>query len=102
MLLLSLVFACATNERVDGILELDGDVGAGEAVYDQHCENCHGTDGQGTDEHPGVVDEMHHGDAMILTWILDGKGADMPAFSADLDDQDAADLLAFLRDLAEG
>jgi len=100
-LALVLLAGCSFNERVDGILELTGVPADGEVVWAAECARCHADDGTGNDLGPGILAELHHGDAQILTWILDGKGAEMPAFP-ELTDQDAADVLAHLHALADG
>jgi len=90
---------CSFNERVDGILELTADTANGQMVYDLECARCHAADGRGNDLGPNLISELHHGDKQFLTWILDGLGDEMPAFP-DLTDQEAADLMGYLHELA--
>lgn len=82
-------------DRIDTILALDADAAAGEAVVDEHCVVCHdkagATDAVGPALSPYVSANT---DEAILTIVLDGVGA-MPA--QNVDDQQAADLLAWLR-----
>jgi mono/diheme cytochrome c family protein len=94
------VTGCSFNERVDAILALTPDSANGEALWFADCDRCHAADGKGNDLGPNVISELHHGDKQILTWILDGKAADMPAFG-DYTDQEAADVLGHLHMLAE-
>lgn len=94
-----LLSCCVYNERTDTILELRGEPAAGSSLYEDQCMQCHGPDALGNEVGPDILAELHHGDARILTWILDGKADDMPAFP-ELSDQDAADLLAHLHALA--
>lgn len=92
---------CSFNERVDAILELTGDTAAGQVLWTLDCESCHAADGTGNDLGPGLLGELHHGEKQILTWILDGKAdGEMPAFGS-YTDQEAADVLAYLYELAE-
>jgi mono/diheme cytochrome c family protein len=95
-----LLLGCTINERTDGILELTADAAEGSVVYEAECARCHAADGTGTDEGVNIISELHHGDRLFVTWILDGKG-EMPAFP-ELTDQEVADLMAHIHALAEG
>lgn len=96
LLLLPLMTACGDKDgdgEYDAILELDGDIDAGETVYTTNCAGCHGADGEGVSG-PALAGHLH-GDEEILETVFNGLGS-MPAF--DLSDQEAADLLAYLFD----
>lgn len=82
------------SERVDAILELEGDAASGEAVYADECAVCHGVNGEGGSG-PAMGDVVGEGDAEIVSTILEGEGDAMPAFDT-LADQDIADLLAYI------
>lgn len=57
----------------------DGDGLDGEALYIEHCEVCHGPEGQGADGNPPLDHAMtDHTDAEVLNWILNGKGTMPP------------------------
>lgn len=43
-----------SNERVDAILALEGDVAAGSGFYDANCQLCHLDDGTGMSSPTGV------------------------------------------------
>ncbi len=102
LLLSALILAtgCTYNERVDAILELTPDSANGAVIWAADCESCHGADGLGTELGPDLIGELHHGDEQFLTWILDGKDGEMPAFP-DYTDQEAADVLEHIHVLAE-
>jgi mono/diheme cytochrome c family protein len=82
-------------DRIDTILALEGDATPGEAVVDEHCVVCHDKTGATDAVGPALAPYVSaNTDEAILTVILDGVGA-MPA--QNVDDQEAADLLAWLR-----
>ncbi len=89
--------ACAgTNERTPGILELDRDAAAGSTVYENNCMSCHGADltGESGPDITGAGDA--HEDSEIVDLVLNG-GIFMPSFADQLDDQEVADLMGYLR-----
>ena len=90
LLLLPLV-ACADNARVDTILGLTGDADAGGEVYAANCASCHGAGATGGTER-GILGESAAETAEI---VLNGEDS-MPAFADTLEDQEIADLLAWL------
>lgn len=87
--------------RLQDILSAEGDAEAGEAVFraatdEQTCTDCHGEQGEG-----GFGPNLESRFASKTEWelmtaILDGRGG-MPAWGETLDDEQLADLLAFLR-----
>jgi cytochrome c551 len=83
----------STEERVDAIVALEGDVAAGEAIYDAECASCHGAEGEG-----GVGPAMEevvagHDEWAMVDVLVRGVGG-MPSFD-DLDDQSIADVTAY-------
>lgn len=109
-ILLTLTFGLAAcsggGDRADAILALEGDPAAGETVYTDNCASCHGASGLGEDdpdttgltgvnltEAAGETDA----DAEFVGYILDGVGT-MTAFGDTLEDQQIADVLAYLHD----
>ena len=95
-ILFSLLFACANEQgRVDDILALDGDPVNGEAVFAAECATCHaedGTGGSGPNIAGGVSPEK------VAEFVLFGE-EDMPAYDGDLEDQDIADVVAFVSEV---
>lgn len=81
-----------TDEPTDAIV---GDATAGGTVYSNNCAGCHSADGSGGSGPSLIAEVPELSDDEITTAVLEGKGG-MPSF--DLDDQEMADLLAYLRD----
>ncbi len=84
------------SDRVDVILVLTGDVAAGSSAFDAHCVVCHVKDGQAPFVGPAlaaVVPDLS--DRQLIDLMLVGIGSMPPT---NLDDQEAADLLAWLVD----
>jgi mono/diheme cytochrome c family protein len=105
-LVIGLAACGGETTRVDAVLALDGDAAAGASVYADNCAACHGASGLGVDdpdntsligdnltEAAGEVEE----DAEFARLILDGEGS-MPSFADGLDDQQIADVLAYMHD----
>jgi cytochrome c551 len=88
--------ACGgSSEAVEAVMALTGEVAAGELLYQENCADCHLEDGSG-DRGPSLIFHVpNHPDRYLVDLILGGKG-DMPAFE-ELEAQDVADLLAYLR-----
>lgn len=85
------------GSRNDDIKALTGDAAAGEAVFTQGtCGSmgCHGADGvSGTA--PSLADVVAgHSDDELINAVLDGSGTMPPN---DLEDQEMADVLAWMR-----
>jgi mono/diheme cytochrome c family protein len=75
-------------------------------LYRQRCARCHGSDGSGSlarDTMPPIPDFSDHrwqssrSDAGLLASILEGKGAQMPAFRVKVTEQEARSLVAHIR-----
>lgn len=102
LLLCSLLLAACGKEttdsgattRIEGILALTGDSTNGGTLFAASCASCHGDDGKtGTASNlAAVVPDLP--DQELVNTIISGKGS-MPA--QDLEDQDTADILAWLR-----
>ncbi len=73
---------------------------AGAALFrDKGCAFCHGPGGEGTKKAPSLVDirkDKAWPAARMTTQILNG-GQKMPPFRESLDDNQIADLVAYLR-----
>lgn len=98
LLLFGAVLGCNNAEaRIEGVLALQGDPTSGQTIYTDLCARCHDDDLSGTNRGPNIQDEViEFSEDALLNVIFTGPG-NMPAFDAQLDDQEAADLLSFLR-----
>jgi mono/diheme cytochrome c family protein len=77
-------------------------------LFHRHCQSCHGTDGKGV---AGMLDspdppdftrrvwQEERSDARLLRSILEGKKKGMPAFRKDLTEDQARDLVDYIRAL---
>ncbi len=92
-------------------------VARGEQLYNTHCIACHKRDGVGEPvvpwsiRRPGFIEAMplnetshawHHGDEQLINMILDGTPRSrtrMPVLRGILSEQDAAELVAYLKSL---
>ncbi len=80
--------------RVDDVMALTGNATDGQAVFDARCMNCHPADGT-AGSGPSLSDAVPNlSEADIATIVIDGQGS-MPSAS-DLEDQEIADVTAFL------
>lgn len=90
------------HPRTQGVLDLTGDATAGQTVFTMICGTsaCHGPDGNtpGTADTKKLSDEIpHRDDRDVVNIILKGEEA-MPPQEAILNDQQIADVLAYVRD----
>jgi mono/diheme cytochrome c family protein len=102
--------ACGTEgpsgDRASTIADLDGDVASGEAVYTANCAVCHLADGTG-ETNGGVGDDLVQAlaegddDLEYIEVIINGEG-EMTAFGDSLDDQEIADVIAYMNDAFGG
>jgi mono/diheme cytochrome c family protein len=87
----------AVSGRIDSILALQGDSAAGSSNFAAVCAACHGGDGLGTTAAPSLAERVpSRDDEGILQSVLQGRG-NMPAWQDNFQDQEFADLLAYLR-----
>jgi cytochrome c oxidase cbb3-type subunit 3 len=75
-------------------------------LFRRHCQRCHGKDGKGG---AGRLNSLAPPDFTLRVWqdersnarllkrILDGKNKDMPAFAKELDENQARDLVDYIR-----
>lgn len=99
-----LAVACGGG-RVDTIRALPGDATRGETLYQQHCADCHGANGEGTQSGKSLHNEGAKDETIEV--ILDHASElrnylfseTVPAFDDKLDDQQVADVVAFLKTL---
>lgn len=84
-----------SEDRVAAILSLPGDTEAGEVAFNQHCVMCHDVEGQEDGAGPALAPVVpERSERALLDAMLAGVGT-MPAI--DVTDQEAADLLAWMR-----
>lgn len=84
-------------ERVATILTLTSNAAAAQGNYSAVCAACHGADGTGVAPNPALTDRVPAlTDDEIVTVILDGKG-NMDAYKFTFNNQEIADLLAYVR-----
>ncbi len=82
----------------DPALLLTGDPAAGEPLYASDCALCHSLDGSGTSRGPSLIDLFdRRSDMEVVLVIRDGVGT-MPGFDGFYDDQELADLLAWMQE----
>lgn len=96
MALLPLMLIACGDKGDDSGTSVAGDAASGETLYASNCAGCHGADGTGVsgpDLTSGLVSGMS--DDAISDVIANGTGS-MPAILSD--DQDVADVVAYLRD----
>lgn len=80
-----------------------GDIERGAAVYQEHCAECHGSEGEGVNApalgNPSAL--AHNKDEFIRYAIEKGReGTPMPAWSGVLSEADIDNVTAFIRSLA--
>lgn len=94
-----LLLSCAASiepEQVDAVLALTGDPDAGATVYKDNCVDCHEKNGEGIgdavlpEKIPANTDEDVVENILAGPWI-------MPNFVNELDNQQVADVFAYLR-----
>ncbi len=93
LLVLALSFGCDDDDEPDGVsgaTQTDQDlVNQGQALYQPHCEDCHGADGSGAPEYPWSIQGARGISEIVL------KGADeMPSTQLTSDEIEAIE--AFL------
>jgi mono/diheme cytochrome c family protein len=78
----------------------------GENIFRQYCFVCHGLDGKGTNMRPvlppipdftNAAWHKERSDAQLRVSILEGKGTMMPANRGRVTEEQAGDLVAFVR-----
>jgi mono/diheme cytochrome c family protein len=86
--------------------EMAARIRIGASIFRQYCIVCHGSDGKGTLMRPvlppipdftNTAWHKEHSDAQLLVSILDGKGTLMPANRGRVTEDQAGDLVAFVR-----
>jgi cytochrome c553 len=79
-----------------GGVQAGGDVARGAELADDYCAGCHGDDGRGDAEIPGIAGMEAAKLAKLLADFKSGAiESEMAAFARDLSEQEMADLAAF-------
>ena len=112
LLLVTAVVRAETGEQPDS-----KSVARGKRLYDAHCVACHKRDGAGEPTAPWSIRRAdfiaamplnetshawHHGDEQLIGMILDGTARSrtrMPVWRNILPEQEAADLVAYMKSL---
>jgi len=95
MILLVALLGCSEPKPVEPVLALEGSAQRGEARFQMECARCHGASGGGAGGTPALAGRVHElPDAEVVDAMLNGRGAMM---RLRLTDQQAADVLAYLR-----
>jgi mono/diheme cytochrome c family protein len=77
-------------------LELEGDAAAGKALFTTSCGGCHALADAGTTGNVGPnLDDAKPSTEVVVTNVTNGKGT-MPPFGDSLEDQQIADIAAYV------
>jgi mono/diheme cytochrome c family protein len=77
-------------------------------LFNRYCIRCHGVDGRGVWDIPGVPDftnahwQASRSDAQLARIILEGRGAVMPPFRGTLSLEEACAMARYLRSFLPG
>ena len=103
---MNIIFSLAVMFCFLSVLGASGDVYAadsikGEKIYQQHCSNCHGSNG--VSNMSGVADfsrgeGLFKSDIDLLRLLQRGRGM-MPAYQGRLSDKEMLDVIAYMRTL---
>lgn len=90
-----LLLACGGPKDITSVLALEGNAERGRAQYQIQCARCHGAEGGGIASTPALAGRVRDiRDPIVVSTMINGNGA-MTAVR--LEDQQASDILAFLR-----
>jgi alcohol dehydrogenase (cytochrome c) len=85
-----------------GNANVKGDATAGQQVFADNCSTCHGADGHGGNGGPDLSQVPDAGElTAVVKQVTDGGGG-MPAFKGQLNDQQIADVAAYVTQKVHG
>ena len=93
----SLVTGCV-SERAEEIATLEGDPDSGAPLFSQHCIRCHGANARSGSADADLVAAFREGEVAAIDEVLEGNFG-MPNFGETLNDQEVADIAAYVRSL---
>jgi mono/diheme cytochrome c family protein len=95
------LMACGASDHAVAIAKLTGDATRGKTLYESAspspCSSCHGPLGKGGSG-PNIVNEVGSETEEFIDVILTGEDS-MPAYDSSLEDQEIADIIAYLKSL---
>ncbi len=102
LLSISLFFiACGPSDHAVSIAKLTGNAENGKTLYESaepsSCSSCHGPLGKGGSG-PNIVNEVGSETEEFIDVILTGEDS-MPGYDSTLEDQEIADIIAYLKSL---
>lgn len=91
----ALIGGCATGGGGD---DEETSIARGETLYARNCAGCHGGDGTGGGNFPALAgnDAVTGGPAPVIEIVVEGEGS-MPAFGDELDDEEIAAVVSYIR-----
>ena len=90
------------DNTTGGNAEVKGNADDGKQVFSDNCTTCHGADGLGGNGGPNLKNVADKGNLeAVVRQVTDGGGG-MPAFKGQLDDQQIADVSAYVVDKIQG
>ena len=100
VLLLGLIGCGDVSEEGEAALSLSG-LARGEALYQMHCAQCHGAEGEGNAGFPSLQTPHINmqSDGKLFALIQSGTGGRMPAFQEVLSEEEVVDVIDYLRSL---
>jgi mono/diheme cytochrome c family protein len=96
---LLLIFAAGcVSERAEEIATLEGDPDAGAVLFSQHCIRCHGVNARAGSADVDLVFAFRDDEVDAIDEVLEGNFG-MPNFGENLNDQEVADIAAYVGSL---
>ena len=93
--------ACGPSDHAVSIAKLTGNAENGKTLYESAdpspCSSCHGPLGKGGSG-PNIVNEVGSETEEFIDTILTGEDS-MPGYDSSLEDQEIADIIAYLKSL---
>ena len=86
------------SPRNPAVLALKGNVENGTILHKRDCSGCHGLDGKSGSAGENTVSVAKSDANEFLNYVIDGEDS-MPSFGSRYNDQNLADLLAYVKSL---